>query len=494
MAQRGEPTLWSPVRIIVASVALIVLVGTGFAWRGVDSLVSNIERISDLGLGGHKDGAVDILLVGVDSRTDAKGDPLSDAERAMLHAGDEIGTNTDTIVLVRVPNDGRSATAISIPRDAYVDIPGLGKGKINSAYGNTKQTVADELLADGESAEVADEQSTQRGRQALIESVAGLTGITVDHYAEVSLLGFVLLTDAVGGVDVCLRHEVDEPLSGAYFPAGRQKLDGPQALSFVRQRHNLERGDLDRIVRQQVFMAQLVHQVVSADTLSNPSRLRELSEAVGRTVVLDEGWDLLGFLNQLQELTAGEVTFETIPVADLNGTTSNGESVVRVDTGEVQDYVAALVGEEPGGSASAPETSTSAAPPVTPGLVQVAVYNSSTIPGLAGTVSQELTALGYVEGEVGNYADGPVSQSQVRARSASDPAAKSVAAALGGLPVVADRSIIAGTVSVVLASDYAGPGSGSEDVIDFGESSTSATPVPPAPPIAAAEDGPTCVN
>ncbi|MGI5216528.1 LCP family protein [Nocardia sp. CA-290969] len=488
MVQRGEPTLWSPVRVFVASVALIVLVGTGFAWRGVDSLVSNIERISDLGLGGHRDGAVDILLVGVDSRTDAKGDPLTESERAMLHAGDEIGTNTDTIVLVRVPNDGRSATAISIPRDAYVDIPGLGKGKINSAYGITKQTVQDDLLADGESAESAEQKSTQRGRQALIGSVAGLTGITVDHYAEVSLLGFVLLTDAVGGVDVCLRHAVDEPLSGAYFPAGRQKLDGPQALSFVRQRHNLERGDLDRIVRQQVFMAQLVHQVVSADTLGNPSRLRELSDAVGRTIVLDEGWDLVAFLNQLQDLSAGKVTFETIPVADLNGTTSDGESVVRVEPGEVQDYVAGLVGEEPADPAT-----TSAAPAADPGTVQVNVYNSSLVPGLAGAVSGELGALGYLQGDVGNYADEPVSESQVLAASESDRTAAAVAAALGGLPVAADPTVAAGTVSVVLASDYAGPGSDTE-VIDFGDTSTSATPVPPAPPIAAAEDGPTCVN
>ncbi|MFI5720040.1 LCP family protein [Nocardia sp. NPDC051750] len=492
MAQRGEPTLWSPVRVFVASVALIVLVGTGFAWRGVDSLVSNIERITDLGLGGgQRDGAVDILLVGVDSRTDAKGDPLSDAERAMLHAGDEIGTNTDTVVLVRVPNDGSSATAISIPRDAYVDIPGMNKGKINSAYGITKQTVQDDLLADGATPEEAEEKSTQRGRQALIRSVAGLTGITVDHYAEVSLLGFVLLTDAVGGVDVCLRNPVDEPLSGAYFPAGRQKLDGPQALSFVRQRHNLERGDLDRIVRQQVFMAQLVHQVISADTLSNPSRLRELSDAVGRTVVLDEDWDLLGFLNQLQDLTAGNVTFETIPVADLNGTTTNGESVVRVEPDEVRDYVAGLVGEEP---ATAESSATTAAPDIDAGTVEVNVYNSSSVAGLAGSVSGELTALGYVQGEVGNYPDDPVSQSQVLAASSSDPGAAAVAVSLGGLPVVSDPSVAAGTVSVVLASDYAGPGSGSEDVIDFGESSTSATPVPPAPPIAAAGDGPTCVN
>ncbi len=491
MAQRGEPTVWRPMRVFVASVALIVLVATGFAWRGVDSLVSNIERIGDLGLGGHRDGAVDILLVGVDSRTDAKGNPLSEAERAILHAGDEIGTNTDTIVLVRVPNDGRSATAISIPRDAYVDIPGMGKGKINSAYGVTKQTEMGELLAAGTDLEEAEQQSTQRGRQALIGAVAGLTGITVDHYAEVGLLGFVLLTDAVGGVDVCLRHPVDEPLSGAYFPAGRQKLDGPRALSFVRQRHNLERGDLDRIVRQQVFMAQLVHQVISADTLSNPSRLRELSDAVGRTIVLDEGWDLLAFLNQLQDLAAGEVTFETIPVADLNGTTSNGESVVRVDPDEVREYVAALVGAQP----PAPETTvTTAVPDIDPGLVEVAVYNSSLITGLANSVAQELAAFGYITGDVGNYSDGPVSESQVLAASSSDPGARAVAAALGGLPVVSDSSVAAGTVSVVLASDYAGPGSGSESVLDFGDTSTSATPVPPAPPIAAAEDGPTCVN
>lgn len=490
MAQRGEPTLWSPARVFVASVALIVLVGTGFAWRGVDSLVSNIERISDLGLGGHRDGAVDILLVGVDSRTDAKGNPLTEAERAMLHAGDEIGTNTDTIVLVRVPNDGSSATAISIPRDAYVDIPGLGKGKINSAYGITKQSVQDDLLADGATPEDAEAESTQRGRQALIGSVAGLTGITVDHYAEVSLLGFVLLTDAVGGVDVCLRNPVDEPLSGAYFPAGRQKLDGPQALSFVRQRHDLERGDLDRIVRQQVFMAQLVHQVISADTLSNPTRLRELSDAVGRTIVLDEDWDLLAFLDQLQDLSAGEVTFETIPVADLNGTTSNGESVVRVEPDDVQDYVAGLVGEN---TDDEPAT-TSAVPAAAPGTVQVDVYNSTSVSGLAGAVSQQLTALGYLPGEVGNYADGTASRSQVLAAAESDRGAATVAAALGGLPVVADPALAPGTVSVVLASDYAGPGSGNEDVIDFGGTSTSATPVPPAPPIAAGEDGPTCVN
>lgn len=486
-----EPSVWGPLRVIIAATAVLILVLTGFAWRGVDSLVSNIERISDLGLGGGSDGAVDILLVGVDSRTDAHGNPLTEAERAMLHAGDEIGTNTDTIVLMRVPDDGRSATAISLPRDAYVDIPGLGRGKINSAYGVTKQKVYQNLLDQGATEQEAERESTQRGRQALIKSVAGLTGVAVDHYAEVSLLGFVLLTDAVGGVDVCLKNAVDEPLSGARFPAGRQRLDGPRALSFVRQRHELPRGDLDRIVRQQVFMAQLVHQVLSARTLSDPGRLSELSDAVGRTVVLDDGWDVLSFLQQLQDLSAGEVTFETIPVADLNGMTSDGESVVRVDPEEVEKYVASLAGTTP---TKAAETTRRAAPVVDPSSIVVDVYNAGTVSGLASDVSQALGAQGYSTGEVGNYTGGTVAGSRVLASSSSDPDADAVAEVLGGLPVLADSSVPPGSVSVVLTGDYSGPGSAANSMFDFDNPSTSATPVPPAPPIDAGKDGPTCVN
>ncbi|MGS2806209.1 LCP family protein [Nocardia sp. MW-W600-9] len=472
---------------MVAISAVLVLALTGFAWRSVDNLIANIDRIGGLGLGGGRDGAVDILLVGVDSRTDAHGNPLTSAERAMLHAGDEVGTNTDTIVLVRVPNDGRSATAISIPRDSYVDIPGQGKGKINSAYGSTKETERAELLAEGRSEADAERDSTKSGRQALIKSVASLTGITVDHYAEVSLLGFVLLTDAVGGVEVCLNNAVDEWMSGADFPAGQQRLDGQQALSFVRQRHGLPRGDIDRIVRQQVFMAQLVGQLLNAKILANPGKLGEISEAVGRTVVLDEDWDVLAFLQQLKDLSGGKVEFETIPVADLNSMTSAGESVVRVEPKAVQDYVAGLVGEEKKGGEDKPK--------LDPSTVTVSVFNAGGKAGLAAKVSSALTGKGFREGLVGNYSGGSVSSSRVLAVDAEDPKAAAVAEALGGLTVIADPSLSADTVSVVLASDYSGPGSAAAGMFDFdGTSSATATPVPPAPPIDAGQNGPKCVN
>ncbi|MFE5478859.1 MULTISPECIES: LCP family protein [unclassified Nocardia] len=473
---------------MVAISAVLVLALTGFAWRSVDNLIANIDRIGGLGLGGERDGAVDILLVGVDSRTDAHGNPLTNAERAMLHAGDEVGTNTDTIVLIRVPNDGRSATAISIPRDSYVDVGGQGKAKINSAYGSTKETERAELLADGKSEAEAERESTKAGRQALIKSVATLTGITVDHYAEVSLLGFVLLTDSVGGVEVCLNQAVDEPMSGADFPAGRQRLDGQEALSFVRQRHDLERGDIDRIVRQQVFMAQLVGQLLNAKTLANPGKLSEISEAVGRTVVLDDDWDVLAFLQQLKDLSGGKVEFETIPVSDLNSMTSAGESVVKVDPKTVQRFVAGLVGEEK-------KEEEDTAPKIDTSTVTVNVLNAGGATGLAGKVSTALTGKGFREGTVGNYTGGSVSSSRVLAADADDPKAAAVAQALGGLTVVADKTVSADTVSVVLASDYSGPGSAAAGMFDLdATSSATATPIPPAPPIDAGQNGPKCVN
>ncbi|AYF72653.1 LytR family transcriptional regulator [Nocardia yunnanensis] len=486
-SSRRTRALATPGRVLTAVLAVLVLVVTGLGWHSVDRLVSGIERIGNLGLGGNNaDGATDILMVGIDSRTDAHGNPLTPDELAMLHAGDdgEGGLNTDTIVLIRVPNDGSSATAISIPRDSYVQIPGLGMGKINSAYGVTKATTAQKLIDKGVSSADADRQSTLAGRQALVKTVANLTGITVDHYAEVGLLGFVLLTDAVGGVDVCLNNPVNEPLSGADFPAGPQKLDGAAALSFVRQRHDLPRGDLDRIVRQQVYMAQLVHQVLSAKVLTSPSRLQELSNAVGRTVVLDDGWDVLSFLHQLQDLSGGAVKFETIPVQDLNGWTDNGESVVRVDPPAVQKFVAKAVGDEEAGDGG-----------VDPATVTVDVYNASGTAGLAGQAAQALAAKGFRTGTVDNWIGGPIQSSRVLAGSGGDPKARAVAAALGGLPVMGESGLPAGTVRVVLASDYAGPGSATGNgAFDFSGGPTTATPVPPAPPIDAGTNGPKCVN
>ena len=482
------------VRVIATVAAVAVVLGTGVAWGKVRSFEDGIFHVFAPSLGqGGDDGAIDILLVGMDSRTDAHGNPLSAEELAALKAGDETASNTDTIILVRIPNNGKSATAISIPRDTYVSAPGIGKTKINGVYGQTKEEKRVSLVESGVAAAEAEAQGTEAGREALIRTVADLTGVTVDHYAEIGLLGFALITDALGGVNVCLKEPVYEPLSGADFPAGWQKLNGPQALSFVRQRHDLPRGDLDRVVRQQVVMASLAHQVISGKTLSSPSTMNRLQQAIQRSVVLSSGWDIMDFVNQLQKLAAGKIAFATIPVLDESGWSDDGmHSVVRIDPHQVQDWVAGLLHDQAQG-----KTEELA---YTPGKTIANVLNDTDINGLAAAVSEVLTTKGFAAGTVGNNDAAHVSGSQVQAAKADDLGAQAVAKDLGGLPVIANASVPPGSVRVVLASDYTGPGAGLGDgggaTVAGSPHSDSAnnTAPPPSPILTAGSEHPECVN
>src|SRR6185312_12536032 len=164
-------------RVIAVAVALAIVVGTGVAWGKIRSFESGINHFSSVALGeGGEDGAIDVLLVGLDSRTDAHGNPLSEKELATLRAGDDVSTNTDTIILVRIPNNGKSATAISIPRDSYVEAPGLGKTKINGVFGQVHLERMKELVEkEGMDPAKAEPLANEAGREALIKTVAKLT-------------------------------------------------------------------------------------------------------------------------------------------------------------------------------------------------------------------------------------------------------------------------------------------------------------------------------
>src|SRR6201995_4176122 len=477
-------------RVIATVAAVAVVLLTGGGGGKVRSFEDGIFHVFAPSLGqGGDDGAIDILLVGMDSRTDAHGNPLSAQELATLRAGDEVASNTDTIILVRIPNNGKSATAISIPRDTYVSAPGLGKTKINGVYGQTKEEKRVSLVESGTAPDEAEREGTEAGREALIKTVAELTGVTVDHYAEIGLLGFSLITDALGGVDVCLKEPVFEPMSGADFPAGQQKLTGPEALRFVRQRHDLPRGDLGRVVRQQVVMSSLAHQVISSKTLSSPATMNRLQSAIQRSVVLSSGWDIMDFVNQVHKRAGGKIAFATIPVLDESGWSDDGmHSVVRVDPHQVQDWVGGLLQDQAKGKTEELAYA--------PGKTSASVLNDTDINGLAASVSQVLTAKGFSTGQVGNNDTAHVSRSQVQAANADDVGAKAIAKELGGLPVIAKTSDTKGTVRVGLGNDYTGPGSG---LSDGGPKLAAAThqdseAPPPSPILTAGSDHPECVN
>ena len=496
-----------PVRILVALLSVLVLVVSGAGYFAVGS-VSN--SAGNLALGGGKgvkpgqarDGATDILLVGIDSRTDAQGKPLTPEEIDMLRAGDEQNENTDTIIVIRIPNDGSSATAISIPRDTYIHDSQEGNMKINGVYTAYKTKKAEELGAEGITDPTrVEEESKQAGRQALISDVASLTGITVDHYAEVGLLGFVLLTDAVGGVDVCLNDDVNDPYSGANFHAGEQVLSGPDALSFVRQRHGLPRGDLDRIVRQQAYMASLVHKVLSSGTMTNPAKLNSLGDAAKRSLTIDDGWDIMGLADQMQNMVGGNVQFTTIPVTDIDGVGDYGESVVEVDVPAVHSFFDTLLNKDTDSSASSSATS-SPSTTAAPKDVSVSVLNASELTGFAARVASALEQEGYPIDQISNAPAGLYAQSQVLTRDASDPRAKELAKLAGGVPVNVTGSLQAGEAVLVVASDYRGPQAEPSEPTDATAATSSASTgaaetqeeMIKGPTITAGGTGPRCVN
>ncbi|HVH20934.1 MAG TPA: LCP family protein, partial [Pseudonocardia sp.] len=452
-ATRPPGSLARRIRMATALLAALVLVLTGGAWGFYRDVTAGITTTDIIASGWGGDGQ-NILLVGVDSRTDAQGNPLPDEVLAQLHSGPDTGViNSDTIILLHVPASGRAAVAFSIPRDSYVYIPGHGRDKINAAYPGVKAEEAERLVAAGEDDPGRiGTQSAEAGRRALVETVQELTGLRVDHYAELNLYGFHTLTATIGGVDVCLRAAVDDQLSGARFPAGPQTISGGAALAFVRQRHGLPEGDLSRIRRQQVFLAAVADKVLSSHTLADPTKLAGLVEVAQAALVIDADWDLLEFARQAADIAGGNIRFLTVPTR--GPATNDRGDVVLVDDGDVQNFVeSAIAAQEV--AAEAARDAPKPPPPLT-GLIAgryvVDVRNASDAVGMAGKVADHVRNLGFERGTVDNTT--AVEESTVRYTGADEEAAEKLAEQLGGIAVESDESVTPGHLLVMLGEDF----------------------------------------
>jgi LCP family protein required for cell wall assembly len=302
------------------------------------------------------DGSVNILLMGLDSRRDNQGHDLPAPILEELHAGsssDVGGYTTNTLILVHVPADGSPATAVSVPRDDWVDLPNLGWHKIKEAYGRAKAAKESELVkAGGAPAGGALETAgREAGRASAIAAVQGLLNVPIDHFAEVNLAGFYDVAVALGGVSVCLNKAVQDDFSGADFPAGVQTLDGSKALAFVRQRHGLPGGDLDRTRRQQAFLSAVQRKLSDDGVLTDVGKLSGLIGAMKRDVVVDDAFDVLSLISKAGSLKAGRIQFHTLPVEGF--ATRDGEDVNLVDPVKAQAAMKLYLSNAKSGTASA---------------------------------------------------------------------------------------------------------------------------------------------
>jgi LCP family protein required for cell wall assembly len=447
-----------------AGLAVLLVVLGGYAAYSYFRFVGGVNHVNVISKSGNDvDGAdQNILLVGDDHRPDnatqAELDQLSTTQ-------DGGGTNTDTMMILHIPANGKSATLVSLPRDSWVDVPGHGMNKLNSAFS----------LGGGAS-------DPTSGAKLLIQTVQNLTGLSIDHYVRVSLLGFYTIAKALGPVQVCLNNAVNDPYSGANFPAGVSTLDAKQALSFVRQRHGLPRGDLDRVVRQQYFLSVEAHKFLSAGTLLNPGKLTSALDAISGSLETDPGLNFLQLAAQLQGLTGGKIQSATIPISGTPTITVDGSdlSIVQVDTAAMPAFVKSLTG-----TPSAYDSATAAKP----GDTKVTVLNGGSMNGAAGTATQTFKAAGFKTGTAGDASSQQTTTIQYP--SGQESQAKAVAALLPGAAVQETGSVKG--VTVVLGEDGLMPAAP-------GAAPSNSAPAP-APAPAPTHSGPTtnysstvCIN
>ncbi|MEV0176588.1 LCP family protein [Streptomyces sp. NPDC050803] len=302
------------------SMAFLLIATAGAGYLYLQHLNDNIDSIPEDGAstgGFKKDEAINILIIGTDKRTGSGNEGYGDAG-SVGHA--------DTTILLHVSKDRSNATALSIPRDLVVDIPDCPTTQDDGS----KKTIA------GSSGVRFNTSLGQDGRtpSCTMRTVTELTGITPDNFMVADFNAVKTLTSAVGGVEVCLAKDIDDPDSHLKLSKGTHTIEGEQALAFLRTRHSVGfGGDLSRIELQQQFLSSLMRKLKSNDTLTSPSKMIKLAEAGTKALTVDSQLDSIGKLKdlglELGKLNTKNLTFTTVPVIDNPAETVKSTVVVN---------------------------------------------------------------------------------------------------------------------------------------------------------------------
>jgi LCP family protein required for cell wall assembly len=384
-------------------------------------------------------GAMNILVMGLESRTNFEGDTLPESLLTAMHAGNatsvsdgDVGSqDTDTLILIHIFAGGQKAVGFSIPRDDLVTFPqatylGITEGKIDQAYAFAYDLSLQQTVDTNDSSNERYLLANRAGQAFEIATVQAVTGVHIDHFVETNLAGFYYLAQAFGGIEVCITPAPAEDgltadanlqdlgmtnsgwnaLADGYNlkQGGTQylHLQADQALAYVRDRDSLPEIDLDRTHRQQAVVDYVMWALKHENYFSDIGKLTSLLSIASQYVITDSTFNLLDFASNMRALTGNHMTFTTLPIAgesdiELNGTM---QDVNDIDVPYIQQevhntfYPPATANQTSARKSGAKATATAAAP----SAVTVTVYNGGSTPGLAGDVSQALAALGYQTG------------------------------------------------------------------------------------------------
>jgi LCP family protein required for cell wall assembly len=330
LSPRGKPVKqrkrrrfgWGKRIAVLVLVLLLTALGIFWSWDAglhrTDALKSYAGRVGNTA-------GTNWLIVGSDSRAD-----LTEAQKKALATGDAAGGRTDTIMIVHTGS--KKTTLLSLPRDTFVPIPGHGRNKLNAAF------------AFG-------------GASLLVQTVENVTGLHIDHYAEIGFGGFAKMVDAVGGVRICVDAAINDGNAGLNIQAGCQKLNGAQALGYVRSR-KFANGDLERVQHQRQFLSALLSKVASPGTLVNPFKSIPLGYDAVDALTVDKGthiWDLLSLGTALRDAGGTKGYTLTVPISGFANEGAVG-SVVLWNRAEALQLFAALKNDQPLPAALVPKS------------------------------------------------------------------------------------------------------------------------------------------
>lgn len=462
---------------IIGLITLALLSYGGFYGYILWRVEHNITKSSAIGT--HK-GLDDVLIMGLDSRLDEKGNKLPARIYDALHAGggEDGGNNANVLMYIHTPKDGSRATAISIPRDDWVDIPGCKsdvaglpsssrmrhyvgsgcKGKIKSAYGWALAAAQDEGKSWQQAKDIA--------RLAEIMTVEKFLNVKITNFVEVTMVAFFQMAEKVGRIEVCVKADTQDSYSGADFKAGHQTIDAKQAVAFVRQRRDLHERydftDLDRSRRQQAFLIGLLEKLKSAGTLLQPFTLNAIVGVAEDNVVLSKGLDVIEAAKFAANLSGGKLHFYTLPVVAFSKFQASPgqpfEEANEVDVPQTQAIVQSLINPKAVTPSPTPTpTPTATATPLPMGTgYTVNVANASTVSHKASDVIKDLAAkFQYTQGQATT-----ASSAQTATTIEYNPADKAAAETLakrfnGAVTLTAKNSVAARTFKVTLGSTLA---------------------------------------
>ncbi|HVV29293.1 MAG TPA: LCP family protein [Mycobacteriales bacterium] len=425
--------------------SVLIVVTSGFAFAYYNELNGNVKRVNVFGYSAKvnrpqktDNGSQNILLVGNDSRNGATQAQLQEADTT----SDGGGVNTDTIILMHIAGGGGPVTFVSFPRDSVVDIPGHKAFKINSAY------------ADGEADHAKDPSITGPG--LLTETVENLAGVRIDHFVMVNFFQFIDISNAIGGVNVCVNGEAGyDPYTHANFTKpGTYTLKGSTALQYVRQRHYLPGDDFGRIQRQQRFITAMVKKVKGE---RNPLTVNQILQKATKSLTVDTGLSGTGLVklaDRLKDIDLSKIQFLTIPTVDKGGKkylAGYGDQVdyVKIDPDAVKAYFANIeAGRDPN---YVPPQPAETASPLPVSQVSVEVLNGSGVNGAAAATRTALEGYGFQVASIGDAAHGTTT---IRYADADAGAARTLAKAVPGAALVQDSSLTGGTVQLIIGTDF----------------------------------------